>query len=154
MGPRVNQVYKVPWWENTPSVMLQGALQRHKNSKQIFPEKEMRGPSPHFHIHVPVCNLYIPTIGLPILLQENMRTDLGIIIILTGTWAWKLGLRQSNSFSGNTYSKWTFHCSAPGRACKASMCALTAPGRASRAPRWNPRSRISYTRPRMCYTTF
>ncbi len=79
LGPRVSQVYKVPWWENTPSVMLQGALQRHKNSKQIFPEKEMRRPSPHFHIHVPVCNLYIPRISLPILLQENMRTDPGII---------------------------------------------------------------------------
>ncbi len=38
-----------------------------ENSKQIFPEKEMRGASPNFHIHVSVSNLYIP--GLPILLQ-------------------------------------------------------------------------------------
>jgi hypothetical protein len=45
--------------------------QRHnnENSKQIFPEKELRGASPNFHIHVSVSNLYIPV--LPILLQEN-----------------------------------------------------------------------------------
>ena len=38
-------------------------LQRHntENSKQIFPEKELRGRSPSFHIHVSVCDLYIPT---------------------------------------------------------------------------------------------
>jgi hypothetical protein len=29
-------------------------------------------PSPNSYIHVSVSNLYIPTIGLPILLQENM----------------------------------------------------------------------------------
>jgi hypothetical protein len=44
-------------------------------TKQIFPEKEVRGLSPNFHIHVSVSDLYIPTIGLPILLQENMWTD-------------------------------------------------------------------------------
>jgi hypothetical protein len=48
-----------------------------KNLKQIFPEKELRGHSPNFHIHVSVSDLYIPTIDLPILLQENMWTDPG-----------------------------------------------------------------------------
>ncbi len=38
---------------------------------QIFSEKELRGLSP-YHIHVSVKDLYILTIGLPILLQENM----------------------------------------------------------------------------------
>jgi hypothetical protein len=44
-------------------------LQRHntENSKQIFPEKELCGLSPHIHIHVSVSDLYVPTIGLPIL---------------------------------------------------------------------------------------
>jgi hypothetical protein len=44
------------------------ALQRQNTeiSKQIFPEKEYRGLSPNFHIHVSVSDLYIPTIGLPI----------------------------------------------------------------------------------------
>jgi hypothetical protein len=56
-------------------------LQRHntQNSKQIFPEKELSGLSPNFHIHVSVSDLYIPMIGLPILLQENMLTDPGNI---------------------------------------------------------------------------
>jgi hypothetical protein len=50
------------------------AVQRHntKNLKQIFPEKELRVLSPSFHIHVSVADLYVPMIGLPILLQENM----------------------------------------------------------------------------------
>ncbi len=46
-----------------------------ENSKQIVPEKELRGLSPNFHIHVSVTDLYIYRIGLPILLQENMWTD-------------------------------------------------------------------------------
>jgi len=41
-----------------------------ENSKQIFPEKELRGHSPNFHIHVSVSDLYIPTMDLSILLQE------------------------------------------------------------------------------------
>ena len=43
--------------------------------KQIFLEKELRGLSPNYHIHVSVSYLYIPTIDLPFLLQENMWTD-------------------------------------------------------------------------------
>jgi hypothetical protein len=49
-------------------------MQRYntKNFKQKFQEKELRGLSPNFQIHVSVRDLYISTIGLPILLQENM----------------------------------------------------------------------------------
>ncbi len=36
-------------------------------------EKEYRGLSPNFHIHASVSDLYIPTTGLPILLQEICR---------------------------------------------------------------------------------
>ncbi len=41
------------------------ALQRHntKNLNQIFPETELRGLSPHFHIHVSVSDLHIPRSG-------------------------------------------------------------------------------------------
>jgi hypothetical protein len=39
-----------------------------ENSKEIFQEKESRGHSPRFHIHVSVSDLYIPTIDLPSLL--------------------------------------------------------------------------------------
>ncbi len=48
--------------------------------KQIFPEKEYRGLSPNFHIHASVSDLYIPTIGLPILLEEMCRPILGLHI--------------------------------------------------------------------------
>jgi hypothetical protein len=41
-----------------------------ENSKQISPEMELLGHSPNFHIHVSVSDLYIPTIDLPILLQD------------------------------------------------------------------------------------
>jgi hypothetical protein len=39
----------------------------------------LRGLSPKFHIHVSASDLYISTIGLPILLKENMWTDSGNI---------------------------------------------------------------------------
>jgi hypothetical protein len=45
-----------------------------------IPEKEFSGHSPNFHIHVFLSDLYIPTIDLPILLQEIcMWTDPGNI---------------------------------------------------------------------------
>jgi hypothetical protein len=53
--------------------------QYRKNFKEIFPEKELRGFSTNFYIHVSVSYLYIPTIGLPNQLQENMWTDPGNI---------------------------------------------------------------------------
>jgi hypothetical protein len=51
--------------------------QNKKNSKHIFPEKELSCFSSISHIHVSVSDLYIPTIILPILLQENMWTKSG-----------------------------------------------------------------------------
>jgi hypothetical protein len=40
----------------------------------------LHGHSPNFHVHVSVSVIYnIPTIDLPILLQENMWTDPGTI---------------------------------------------------------------------------
>ncbi len=56
-----------------------------KNSKQIFPEKELRGHIPNFHIHASVSDLYIPMIDLPILLQEKCGPILGIYKLLTDT---------------------------------------------------------------------
>ena len=54
-------------------------VQRHNTEylKQMFSEKDLRDLSPNFHIHMSVSELYIPTIGLLILLQENMWTDPG-----------------------------------------------------------------------------
>ncbi len=55
-------------------------LQRQNTeiSKQIFPEKEYQGLSPNFHIHASVSDLYIPTMGLPIQLEEICRPILGL----------------------------------------------------------------------------
>jgi hypothetical protein len=50
------------------------------NFEIIFPEKEYRGLSPNFDIHGYVSDLYIPTIGLPILLEEicrHMNVEIG-----------------------------------------------------------------------------
>jgi hypothetical protein len=67
---------------NPPTSSADGlyALQRQNTeiSKQIFPEKEYRGLSPNFDIHASVRDLYIPTIGLPILLEEVSRPILGL----------------------------------------------------------------------------
>ncbi len=90
-----------------PTYVLFGrsfALQRQNTeiSKQIFPEKEYRGLSPNFHIHAPVSELYISTIGLSILLEEICRVFLGKYKSLTETWMLKLGLRPRYSQKRNT----------------------------------------------------
>jgi hypothetical protein len=54
------------------------AKKKYRKFKQMFPEKELRGHSPNFHIHLPVSDLPITTIDLPILLQENIWTDLNL----------------------------------------------------------------------------
>jgi hypothetical protein len=59
--------------------------QNAENLKQIFPEKEYRGLSPNFHILVSVSKLYIPTLGLPVLLEEICRLILGIYKSLKDT---------------------------------------------------------------------
>jgi hypothetical protein len=67
--------------------LTNAALQRHntENPKQIFPEKELCGLIPNCRIHVSVSDLCIPTIGLPILLQEICGPILGIYKSLTDT---------------------------------------------------------------------
>jgi hypothetical protein len=50
-----------------------------KNLKQRFLKTKLRSLSSNFHIQVSVSDLYIPTLGLPILVQENMWTDPGNI---------------------------------------------------------------------------
>jgi hypothetical protein len=55
-----------------------------ENWKQIFQEKELRGNSPNFHLHVSVSDLYIPMIDLPILPQKICGPILGMYQLLTG----------------------------------------------------------------------
>jgi hypothetical protein len=42
----------------------------------VFPEMKLRGFVPNFHIHVSVSDLYIPTIGPSILMQQNRQTSI------------------------------------------------------------------------------
>jgi hypothetical protein len=67
--------------------LLHYTLQRQnaENLKQIFPEKEYWGLSPNFHIHVSVSKSYIPTTGLPFLLEDICGPILGIYKSLTNT---------------------------------------------------------------------
>jgi hypothetical protein len=66
------QLQKTKVVKNYIRMLCQCTLQRTntENLKQVFPEKEMRGHSPDFHIHVSVSDKYIPTIVVPILLLE------------------------------------------------------------------------------------
>ncbi len=59
--------------------------QNGENLKQIFPEKEYRGLSLNFHIHVSVSELHISTMDLPFLLEEICGPILGIYKSLTDT---------------------------------------------------------------------
>jgi hypothetical protein len=55
------------------------ALHCKEISIYVFLEKELHGLSLSFHIHVSVSDLYIPRIGPPIFLQQNVQTDRGNI---------------------------------------------------------------------------
>jgi hypothetical protein len=59
---------------------------RKLETNTVFPEKELRGYSPNFHIHVSVSDLYILTIDLPILLQGICGPIVGIYKSLTDTY--------------------------------------------------------------------
>ncbi len=87
---------------SAPSEQFSYTAKTTEISKQIFPEKEYRGLSPNFHIYASVSDLYIPTIGLPILLEEICLQILGLYKSLTDTWMWKLGLRPRYSQKRNT----------------------------------------------------
>ncbi len=54
-------------------------LHCNENFIYVLPEKELRGLSPHFHIHVSVTDLDIPSIGPHNFLQQNRQTDRGNI---------------------------------------------------------------------------
>jgi hypothetical protein len=60
---------------NTNKYYDHTAKTEYRKFEKNISRKELRGPRPNFHIHVSVSDFYVPTIGLPILLQENMWTD-------------------------------------------------------------------------------
>ncbi len=75
-----------------------------ENTTNVLPEKELRDLSPNF-LNVSVSDLYIPSIGPPIFLQQNRQTDHGNIMYksLTETW-----LRPRSS--GNIWFKISVYC--------------------------------------------
>ncbi len=83
------------------------SLQRHntENLKQIFPEKELRGYSPHSYF-IFLWAIYIFPWSVCLFCCRKVRG------LLTYTWMSKLGLRPRNSFSGNTVHNSKFLCSA------------------------------------------
>ncbi len=54
-------------------------LHGNENPIYAFPEKEMRGLSPNFHIHVTGSDLHISRIGPHIFFQQNRQIDRGKI---------------------------------------------------------------------------
>jgi hypothetical protein len=50
-----------------------------ENPIYVFSETKLRSVIPNTYIHVSVSDIYIPRIGLPIGLQQNMQTDPGNI---------------------------------------------------------------------------
>ncbi len=59
------------------AAIAHATMQRNcaENSKQIFPDMKLRRLVPNSYMHDSVGDLYIPTISLPIQLQENRWTD-------------------------------------------------------------------------------
>ncbi len=72
-------IFAVVFWDSPPSSVnwqRQASLDvPHCNENQVyvFPEKELCGLSPNYHIHVSVNDLYIPRIGPHILLSRIGR---------------------------------------------------------------------------------
>ncbi len=64
------------------------AKTQYRKFKTNILEKKLLGHSPISYIHVSVGELYIPTIGLPILLQGNRWTDRGNIYSRSFTDTW------------------------------------------------------------------
>ncbi len=101
----------------------------NENPIYVFLEKEWRGLSSNFLIHVSVNDICIYSQDqstLHIFSCRIGRPIVGIYKSLTDLWMWKLGLRPSNSFSGNIcfknsvlclcssllplHIKWSFFC--------------------------------------------
>jgi hypothetical protein len=65
--------------KNLPPLLLSPvAIHCKENPIYVLPANKLRRLSPNFHIHVSVSDLFIPSIGPPIFLQQDrieMRTE-------------------------------------------------------------------------------
>jgi hypothetical protein len=87
---------------------LQEPIPKIRN--QIFPEKELRGHSPSFHIQVSVTDLYIPMIDLSIMLQEICWPILEICKSLKDTYMNMEIKTEASKFPKKGKHKWDFRC--------------------------------------------
>ncbi len=74
--------------KNNDEVLCYTENTLYRKSEINIPRNETARPRSSFYIHVSVSDLYIPRIGLPILLQPNRQTDPENIYCksLTDTW--------------------------------------------------------------------
>ncbi len=86
-----------------PRFPVRNAKTKHRNFETNIPRKGISGSQSQF-LHSCVCEwfIYIPTIGLPNLLEEICRPILGLCKSLIDTWMLKLGLRPRYSQKRNT----------------------------------------------------
>ncbi len=68
-----------------PVIVQYTAMTKYRNFETNIPTKGISGLSPSFHIHASVSDLYIPTIGMPVLLEEKCKPILGLYQSLTDT---------------------------------------------------------------------
>jgi hypothetical protein len=84
----------------------------NKNPIYVFPENELSGLSPNFHIHAIYMYIFPGSVHL-FFLQQNRQTDHRNKLIAhwqMNVWMGKLGPRPCNSFSGNVYFEFSVLC--------------------------------------------
>ncbi len=91
-------------WESNINVWFRIMYSQKWNcSALLFPKQNYNVLFPNFHIHVSVSDLYLPMIGLPILLQPTRHIDRGNTHkLLPDTSIRELVTRLHSFFSGNT----------------------------------------------------
>jgi hypothetical protein len=69
------QYLELCWESNTVSYVFTAKCRKFETN---ISRKGISGLSPNFHIHVSVSELYFPTVGLAVLMEEICRLILGI----------------------------------------------------------------------------